>query len=177
MPISVRCPGCGKALTVKDEFAGKKGKCPSCGQIVLIPPSETVPEQDGLLEVQAPSRPSLVRPSLPSRSVQRPRAERHRIVIWKVVVGALLLPVGGFMVWFVAMGTSRLSLPNLGYGEAKLISLVWAIVATALGWVFCRSGFWIQLLYAVIATGLVPGLVILKAWEAIVEGMSGRAKE
>jgi len=37
MPISVRCDGCGKSLKVKDEWAGKKGKCPQCGATFLIP--------------------------------------------------------------------------------------------------------------------------------------------
>ncbi len=37
MPISVQCPGCGKKLKAKDELAGKRVKCPSCGQVLGIP--------------------------------------------------------------------------------------------------------------------------------------------
>ena len=36
MPIAVKC-ACGKALRVKDEHAGKRGKCPACGQVFVIP--------------------------------------------------------------------------------------------------------------------------------------------
>jgi len=36
MPVSFKC-GCGKALRVKDEFAGKKVKCPSCNQVIVTP--------------------------------------------------------------------------------------------------------------------------------------------
>lgn len=36
MPVSFKCE-CGKALRVKDEFAGKKVKCPSCGRIIVTP--------------------------------------------------------------------------------------------------------------------------------------------
>lgn len=36
MPISVQC-ACGKKLQVKDELAGKRGKCPACGQVLNIP--------------------------------------------------------------------------------------------------------------------------------------------
>jgi hypothetical protein len=36
MPIKVAC-ACGKKLAVKEEFAGKKGKCPACGKLLSIP--------------------------------------------------------------------------------------------------------------------------------------------
>ncbi len=36
MPIKVTCQ-CGKRLTVKDEFAGKRVKCPGCGGPLLVP--------------------------------------------------------------------------------------------------------------------------------------------
>jgi hypothetical protein len=36
-PICFACPGCGHGLKVKAELAGKKGKCPQCGQAVLVP--------------------------------------------------------------------------------------------------------------------------------------------
>ncbi|HTU23033.1 MAG TPA: DUF1583 domain-containing protein [Gemmataceae bacterium] len=36
-PISLRCSGCEKTLKVKAELAGKKIKCPQCGQVVLVP--------------------------------------------------------------------------------------------------------------------------------------------
>ena len=37
MPISVQCPACGKEMSVRDELAGRLGKCPDCGQPVRIP--------------------------------------------------------------------------------------------------------------------------------------------
>jgi hypothetical protein len=36
MAISVSCT-CGKTLSVKDELAGKRGKCPACGAMLSIP--------------------------------------------------------------------------------------------------------------------------------------------
>jgi hypothetical protein len=45
MPISVACT-CGKKLTVKDESAGKKVRCPACQTILKIPVPES-PEEDG----------------------------------------------------------------------------------------------------------------------------------
>jgi hypothetical protein len=36
MPITVPCP-CGKNLTAPDGLAGKRAKCPSCGDAVEVP--------------------------------------------------------------------------------------------------------------------------------------------
>lgn len=40
MPIQVACT-CGKKLAVKEEFAGKKGKCPACRRLLSIPKPES----------------------------------------------------------------------------------------------------------------------------------------
>lgn len=42
MPIRVKC-SCGKALSVKDELAGKKVKCPGCSSAIPIPKPAAVP--------------------------------------------------------------------------------------------------------------------------------------
>lgn len=36
MPLHLHCH-CGKSFSVKDEFAGMKGKCPSCGTVLVVP--------------------------------------------------------------------------------------------------------------------------------------------
>jgi serine/threonine protein kinase len=43
--ISFSCSQCGKSLSVKDEFAGKKGKCPDCGQGVVVPLKQAADEK------------------------------------------------------------------------------------------------------------------------------------
>jgi formylglycine-generating enzyme required for sulfatase activity len=35
--IAFRCTGCGKALNVKDQHAGKRGSCPHCKQPLIVP--------------------------------------------------------------------------------------------------------------------------------------------
>ena len=40
MPIVIRCGSCEAAFRVRDEFAGKRGKCPKCGAIFLAPVSD-----------------------------------------------------------------------------------------------------------------------------------------
>jgi hypothetical protein len=37
MPISVTCDNCGKSLKVKDDWAGKRAKCPGCGSTFAVP--------------------------------------------------------------------------------------------------------------------------------------------
>ena len=37
MAIKFLCPGCKKVMSVPDEFAGKKGKCSHCGNVVTVP--------------------------------------------------------------------------------------------------------------------------------------------
>jgi hypothetical protein len=31
------CPSCGRTLNVKDEYAGKKARCPGCKEVLTVP--------------------------------------------------------------------------------------------------------------------------------------------
>jgi len=55
--IQMTCPACGKTLSAPDTAAGKKAKCPSCREIILVP--EAVQESQGFY-------PSAPQPSAPS---------------------------------------------------------------------------------------------------------------
>lgn len=37
MPIKIKCDSCSSSLTVSDKMAGKRGKCPKCGNVLSIP--------------------------------------------------------------------------------------------------------------------------------------------
>jgi len=37
------CTGCGQTLRVGDEHAGKKARCPNCGAIASVPPTDAAP--------------------------------------------------------------------------------------------------------------------------------------
>jgi hypothetical protein len=56
MVIALRCKtaGCGKGLKVKEEYAGKRVKCPGCGQPILIP----APAAVGVQAAAPPPRPA-----------------------------------------------------------------------------------------------------------------------
>jgi hypothetical protein len=52
MAIDVTCPGCKTRFQVSDKFAGKKGPCPKCKVVILVPKKEDevvihAPEQTG----------------------------------------------------------------------------------------------------------------------------------
>ena len=47
MPIAISCAQCDWQGTVKDELAGRKGKCPTCGELVPIPKKGTPPPLPG----------------------------------------------------------------------------------------------------------------------------------
>jgi hypothetical protein len=40
--MKFNCPKCGKGIKVSDEKAGKKGKCPGCGEVLTIPTAEEI---------------------------------------------------------------------------------------------------------------------------------------
>src|SRR5438094_2458057 len=94
MPIPVAC-GCGRAMKVKDEFAGRKIRCPQCAEVLSVPQPEAESSAednaaDFLLEESAeehlPSRPAPAertsireedhRPSIPPPRSVFPLAEK-----------------------------------------------------------------------------------------------------
>lgn len=44
MPISLTCPECFKMFSLKDEFAGKKLRCPKCSAVITAPEAPAAPE-------------------------------------------------------------------------------------------------------------------------------------
>lgn len=83
MPISVTCT-CGKKLSVKDELAGKRGKCPACGAMLSIPqppkpaaiPAE--PEEWGLAPLDDDPK-----PAKPATTSTKPAAAKTETAIAK----------------------------------------------------------------------------------------------
>lgn len=45
MPIAVECAQCDWKGKVADSKAGKKGKCPTCGEVLLVPALEEEPDE------------------------------------------------------------------------------------------------------------------------------------
>lgn len=67
MPIKFRCT-CGKVLAARDEHAGRRAKCPTCGTVVEVPKgSEAVPASAPLAPRPAPAPSSAARPAAAPR--------------------------------------------------------------------------------------------------------------
>lgn len=47
MAITFSCAHCGKSLTTSDDKAGRKAKCPGCGEVLTVPEAESALGDDG----------------------------------------------------------------------------------------------------------------------------------
>jgi serine/threonine protein kinase/formylglycine-generating enzyme required for sulfatase activity len=56
--IAFACAGCRMRLSVKDELAGKKVKCPGCGAVTAVPDKAAVAPASGKLRPAAPPAPA-----------------------------------------------------------------------------------------------------------------------
>ena len=91
--IEFKCSECGKQLRVKDDAAGKKGKCPQCGTELAVPEAEFV-------ELQAADRPAAPPPPPPTHTnpnstavpPSRPSvtARKHRRWVIVLLVAAVI---------------------------------------------------------------------------------------
>ncbi len=57
MPISVKCPSCGKTLSAPDSAAGKQAKCPACAAVMQLPAAAQQPPGIGDLLEEDASKP------------------------------------------------------------------------------------------------------------------------
>lgn len=68
MSIEFRCE-CGELFQVEDEFAGRKGRCPTCKRIMLVPEKELEPLE---LQEEIREEPELFEPDPPRGIVEPP---------------------------------------------------------------------------------------------------------
>ncbi len=76
MPITVNCK-CGKSMQVRDEWAGRMGKCPACKQPVQVPNPEVNDEEEEIIaaEVLDDDRPSRGSSKSASKAIRRRQVE------------------------------------------------------------------------------------------------------
>ena len=76
MPLTARCR-CGKSLSVNEELAGKKVRCPACKEVLTVPPLMPVLEEEDDYDEEAISaKPPRRRPAEDSEDYDRPRRKR-----------------------------------------------------------------------------------------------------
>jgi DNA-directed RNA polymerase subunit RPC12/RpoP len=147
--IEFKCETCGMKYSVKDELAGKTGKCKNCGSSIKIPmpsgvgPAPTAPAQNA---APAPNPPTVVvqiqQPAATSGGIGPARKSLVVVLLLAIFTnclqyfylgqsgkGALFL-VLDFFVWFpIIFFTCGLGL--IGYIPYHLVLLVDSIVITS----------------------------------------------
>ncbi len=152
MAIRLTC-SCGRYLWVKEEYAGKWGKCPSCSQMLAIPLPEPVIAATASSQQQPPATPYTIVEQEPA---PQPKPQRTYIldddnlqlhgapIGWKIGAALLLLD---------AIGTGIVSFHIL---SSPRVDLYWIIAAVV-----------IAFLMALLAIGLFAGSIIAK-WTTLV---------
>jgi hypothetical protein len=173
--ITFTCPNCSQSLTVPDDSAGKKGKCPQCGNILDIPVTSTPagftpPPPPAASFMPPPAEPVFAHVEPTERSRREPPGESVfqkptlEFVIPSLILGGLafLGSPGIVGVRFagvfpaVMMGIAILGLGGFG--------LTLAIIAMLKAMNQRMAGFWL-VLTAVIVSGVAAllGLVMFIA--------------
>jgi predicted Zn finger-like uncharacterized protein len=141
MPIAFACPHCAKPFRVADELAGKRSKCPSCGNTLMVPASAAVqapppappPYVPPPAPVYAPPPAPVYAPPPPQpaydvtgvpaaapMAYQRPRAGSGKgklvAILSLAVIGlGVVAAVGGGLVYYLVMGPTGPSGDDLRY--------------------------------------------------------------
>ncbi len=89
MPIPVVCPGCKARFAVSEKFAGKKGPCPKCKNVITIPTPAPVAEE---VKIHAPEEYAAGGKDSKGRAVSKPIA-RQETKVDKRVVGGIVVGV------------------------------------------------------------------------------------
>jgi hypothetical protein len=71
MPISVTCP-CGKSMKAKDEWAGKRARCPACQRQLTVPDPSKGDEDEEIVEASPVEEEDIVE----AEPVRKSRSER-----------------------------------------------------------------------------------------------------
>lgn len=110
MLIRFQCPGCEKKLTAKDDFVGKRVKCPGCGQLLVVPRASSASVQSSTTTTP-PVKPLTQR----SRQPTIPPIPDSRLILWPWYLGggaAALCIVAVMVIIFAVPGKDRSSAKN-----------------------------------------------------------------
>jgi biopolymer transport protein ExbD len=110
MDIHLECSHCGKKLTAPAERAGKRGRCPSCGEIFVVPSVEpTAPAPD-----ERSSRRTIQKRKGPPRPLFPQRAEGpdHELIDMTAMVDIVFFLLIFFMVTSMHSLQSSIALPT-----------------------------------------------------------------
>jgi len=173
--ISFSCPQCGNSMNVKPQYAGKKGKCKSCGETIRVPPPQSEPVQelivnnDELEELPSIQRQSSVRPQAPplpqqqqnnvTVQVQQEKKTTSSLGITSIIIGTLAF----FLCWIPLVNLVSLLLGIVGLAMASIGGLM-AIFRKGTGVGFSIGGGVLSLV-ALVISGLMWSALVFPAVE------------
>lgn len=131
--IKISCPGCGRALNVPDNAAGRTGRCPSCKASVKVPQRDS-----GTVELDDDPRPApLPRPTAAASTPPMQPAPRpsNSLGIASLVLGSIAF----LICWIPFLGLLGMPLSGLG-AILGGVGLVAAIRRSGLGIGFPIAG-------------------------------------
>jgi hypothetical protein len=95
MAISFSCPSCDSGLKLRDELAGRKVKCPRCGDVIAVPAEQ----EEGQTEQ-------------PRKKKKKNRKKKSSAALISGIVAGLLLLVGGGVALVVAVTGGKKNEPQ-----------------------------------------------------------------
>lgn len=93
MPIDVTCSACKTRFQVSEKFAGKKGPCPKCKQVITVP---TLQEQV-VIHAPEPSGPKDSKGQAVLQPLRRQETKLSRVMIIGIVASVLLVIVAALV--------------------------------------------------------------------------------
>jgi len=109
MTIALDCPNCGKNIRTEDSSAGKRSKCPSCGEAIVIPGDRAAGTVADPSEQDDPD----------PRAVEAPQSAMPPLAL-ALSIGAALL---GVALWAVILSGARSEIGWLAWGIGGLVGM------------------------------------------------------
>jgi len=130
--IQLTCDKCDKTLDVGDDLAGKKVKCPACGDINVVPGSPTsARSSSGPDRAAAAGYPASSGPEQPVVRIRRAMFRARPILFLFLVLALIAGAAGGLYFWALATPTNS----TLGsvFGIIALIAIlalaIWKVLS------------------------------------------------
>lgn len=94
--IAVKCPTCSASLAVKDEYAGKVGKCKKCGDSIKVPDA---PKPARTPTPPPVSQPVAVQPQPQIIYIEKPSSPSYNVPRLILVIASSIGAIGTFLPW------------------------------------------------------------------------------
>jgi prepilin-type processing-associated H-X9-DG protein len=140
MAIMFTCNQCGKQLQVKDDYAGKRVKCPDCESVLEAPPASTAvqPANGDITNrpLSPPKAPARRRPDDDEDEALGPPSDRSGLsgkAVLSLVLGIVSIPLCWIFTSIPAIILAALSLREISASNGRLRGTGLAVAGLVLG--------------------------------------------